>query len=69
MTLVPVILPPGRARLAMNPEPDRITGRCHDDGYHRRCAADCDHRRRAPCNDDIDFAADKFSHDAGILVE
>src|SRR6516165_10653792 len=69
MLVRPVILPPGRARLAMNPEPTGSPTYCHDNGYGRCCAPDCNHCRRALCDDDIDIAVNKLSHNARVLVE
>src|SRR3974390_846506 len=41
----------------------------HDNGYGPCCAPDCDHRWSGPCDDDINIAVNKLSHNTWVLVE
>jgi hypothetical protein len=67
--LIPVILPPGRARLATNPDPtgsptDTITIGIVDVALRTATSAGVDH-----ATNDIDITIDEFSYDIGILFE
>src|SRR5262249_17143704 len=48
---------------------NRVSDSYHDDGNCGRCAASRIHRRRGPCDDDINIAVNKLSHGTGIVLE
>src|SRR5262249_4909606 len=48
---------------------NRVSDSYHDDGNCGRCAASRIHRRRGPCDDDINIAVNKLSHSTGIVLE
>ena len=65
---IPVVLPPGRAKLVDHARLDRIKSRDKDDG-HRVCGvARRQHGRRARGQDHIGLAANQIGREAGELV-